>query len=185
MKNVSPARALSLANPGEPVTSGAPAAGAISSPVLCRVCRSSKRHLVDAAIAHGVSVRAVGEAQGFSKSAVARHGATCLPAKIARANVDRVDRLNTSGLLEAMVRLQRTTQDQLDAAIFAKDKPVNVAKLIREVRENVQVMGRFLGAFAGEGAKTVDNRVQIVALQNMTVEDLRALTTTLRSKVAS
>lgn len=156
---------------------GAPAA----SKKLCRVCRSPQVVAIDAALAKGGSERAVAQAFGVSKSAMHRHKASCLSSKLALAAAERSERVSAASLLDAMIDLQKTTQEQLEHAIAGKTKPADVARLIREARENVALMGRFLGAFAGERA-TVDNRVQVVALREMSVDELRALTAALRAK---
>lgn len=125
-------------------------------------------------------MRQVGAAYGLSKSSIDRHRKTCMPPKIARAAALREDELSTSTLLDEMLKLQKTTQLLLDESIAMRDTAA-ASKLVREVRENVALMGRFLGAFAGENAKNVDNSVKILALQSLSVDDLRGLAANLRS----
>lgn len=110
----------------------------------------------------------------------------CMSARIATVNAQRKEMIEVGDLLAKMEHLTTLTEKQLDDAIEAKTKPADVARLIREARENVGMLGRFLGAFHGENATTlVDNRVQVMALKEMSLDDLKALTTALRSRAAS
>lgn len=149
---------------------------------LCRACRHPQRGAIDLALANGSALRQVASAYGLSRSGLHRHQTDCLPAKIARANADRVERVEASDLFEKMAALNDKSEALLEAAIESKAKVADQARIIREVRENLALMGRFLGAFAGENAKVVDNRTQIVALREMSVDELRLLTAALRSR---
>jgi hypothetical protein len=133
-------------------------------------------------LARGVGRRKVGAAFGVPKSTVDDHARECLPPKLARAAAERTDKITAATLLDAMVDLQRITKAQLDRAVAAEIKPAEIARLTREVRENVSLMGRFVGAFAAEGGGTVDNRVQVLALREMPLDELRALVAALRPR---
>jgi hypothetical protein len=155
-------------------------------PGVCRTCRHPQRAAIDVALATGGSTRKVGAQFGVHFQAVARHAARCIPEKIAKANAERSERLDANQLLDSMLTLQKSTDALLASALAEKIKHVDVARVVRECRENGRLLGRLIGAFPREGtprSTTIDARTQIVALEKMSTDELRALTQALAPRV--
>lgn len=91
----------------------------------------------------------------------------------------RAERIEASDLLDEMRELANKTDAILGAAIEAKAKPADLARVIREVRENIRMIGQLTGVLGGKGDTTVnDNRTQIIALRDMSSDELRAFMAT-------
>ncbi len=144
----------------------------------CTVCQHPGRAAIDLAIAQRVSARKIDVQYGVGRMSVQRHTADCLPAKIAIVNATRVEKLETSALVDQMMALQKRSLALLDEA----EKSGSIAdrsKVIRECRENIVAMGRLTGSIsAAAGTMNIDARTQnviIPGLKELTVEELRRL----------
>ncbi len=138
----------------------------------CTVCDHPQRKAIDLALTAS-SERSVAKQHGLSPAAIHRHKTTHLRPSLARVAASRED-VSANGVIDRMVELQTRTLALLDAA-EKNSKPVEVARIIRECRENELALARLTGLLR-EGSTTInDNRVQIAAMANVSEEDLRTL----------
>ena len=164
--------------------------------VRCTVCAHPQVQTIDMAVAKGANAVAVSKAYGIGRMSVARHRDNCLTAKLARAggaereerknatavlhvveDAQRAEKINQQTILDELEALKERTSVQLDRA-EREGNIADVARLIREQRENMVVLGKLIGAFPREAASTttIDARTQtIVAMNEMSADELRAL----------
>ncbi len=145
----------------------------------CTVCQHPGRAAIDLAIAQRVSARKIDAQYGVGRMSVQRHTADCLPAKIAIVNATRVEKLDTSALVDQMVALQRRTLALLDEA----EKSGGIAdraRVIREARENIVAMGRLTGSISSAAGATtnIDARsvhLSIAGMRDLSSDELRRI----------
>jgi len=143
-------------------------------PRRCTVCDHADRTAIDLALAaDSGSLREIAGRWGLAQSSVQRHREAHLSPSLVTAQAAH-EAAHGASILEQLHSLQARTLVQLERAERERAKPVDVAKIIRECRENLSTIGRLLGQFPKEGT-TIDNRTQILALGDLTTDELRAL----------
>lgn len=143
--------------------------------LICTVCRSEAREAIEIALTvQGATLRDVARRFGPSKDALARHKAAHIQPSVIRAAEKRGD-LRAEHLVEQLRDLQDRTLVQLDRAEREKAKPAEVARVVKECRENLATMGKLLGAFPTGPGTLIDNRTQILNLEGLTIDELRSL----------
>jgi len=143
--------------------------------LICTVCRSKSRKAVEIALTvDRATLRDVARRFGLSKDALMRHRREHIRPAVVRA-VEKREDLRASDLLEQLHGLHDRTLELLDRAERDKAKPADVARVIKECRENLATMGKLLGAFPAGPGTLIDNRTQILNLEGLTIDELRSL----------
>jgi hypothetical protein len=143
--------------------------------LVCTVCRSEAREAIEIALTvQNATLRDVARRFGLSKDAVARHKAAHIHPAVTQAAEKRED-LRAEHILEQLRDLHQRTLVQLERAERDKAKPAEVARVVKECRENLATMGKLLGAFPAGAGTLIDNRTQILHLEGLTIDELRAL----------
>jgi hypothetical protein len=141
----------------------------------CTVCTHGSRQIIDLALASNSGpIRTLTARFGLSKTSLLRHKSTHIRSAVTRA-VDRREDLRAEHLLEQLRDLHQRTLVQLDRAEREKAKPAEVARVVKECRENLATMGKLLGAFPTGPGTLIDNRTQILNLEGLTIDELRSL----------
>jgi hypothetical protein len=153
-------------------------------PGKCSVCQHPEVTNIDLALASRATLRDVAATFSLGRGAVDRHKNNCLSSKLSRAKAEQKEGRDAASLLDQMKRLQDETLQQLDIASSGKAKPADVARIIREARENIRIVGQLTAQFPRDPAMVtnIDNRKQIIALQNLSEEDLQRLIASLERK---
>ena len=139
----------------------------------CTVCHHPQRASADLALAAGKTATAVAATFRMSVRAVTSHRRSHLAPSLAKAAASRED-VSANGVIDRMVELQSRTLSLLDAAEVSA-KPTDVARIIRECRENELALARLTGLLR-EGSTTIDNRTQTInVMAGLSEEDLRSL----------
>src|SRR5579863_4575342 len=124
----------------------------------CSVCNHPQRKAIEIALAAGkLSFRAISNRFGMSAASVLRHKGSHLRPAVARA-AEKREEMRPEGLLDQLRDLQSRSLALLTRAELEKAKPADVARCIKEVRENVELMAKLTGAI-GPGT-LIDNRTQ-------------------------
>jgi hypothetical protein len=152
-------------------------------PRSCSICTHPNSAEITRQIGQGVSIRSVASRYGFKHhAAVHRHKVACMgiaPQRRAAAPAERTEAVHTSridpsdpnALLAAQAQL---VNQALDVAEHAVDHRTQLAA-IREARDGLTVLMRSAGLLQSDGATTIDNRTQILALKDMSLDELRGL----------
>jgi len=134
-------------------------------PRTCTICRHKHRAEIEKAVVAGTPLRAIGIRWGASRPAIARHTATCVNDTISEAVADR-ETGHTERLIDQVRSLQTRTValiDQVEGVLRAakrapaKLSAVNVAaRVIREIRGNMELLGRLTGELDSGNKITVN-----------------------------
>lgn len=119
----------------------------------CSVCRHPKRRAIDKALALGTPVRDIAGRYGCSKSALARHAATDLPARVTQA----VEAAAVKDGLAIVAEIRAVQAKALAICATAErtgDLRTAVAAL-REVRACLMDIGTLTGQVKGPGSPHV------------------------------
>jgi hypothetical protein len=156
----------------------------------CKVCDHPSRSAIEVAM-FTATTRAVALQFGLSKDSVQRHRATHLAdalkaarasreresTAIVRAEVDR-ETVSAESILDQLADLQARTLAALDRAEHDDDsRPADVARIVREVRENALAAARLCGLLKEGRGQTIDNRQQIAisVFGEISTDELRQL----------
>ncbi len=112
-------------------------------PRSCTVCEHPEREAIDRALVGETSNLSVSSLFGVSESAVRRHKANHLPAKLVMARAAE-EVAQADDLLDQAGDLQRRTLAILEAAEDAKERRTALSA-IREARSNLELLGRLQG----------------------------------------
>lgn len=112
-------------------------------PRKCTVCQHPERETIDAALVAGDSLRDVAGRYRISKSAVERHKAEHIPARLAQAQ-DAQDAARADTLLAQVSELQGKALGILTKAESAGDLRAATAA-IREARECLALLAKLTG----------------------------------------
>jgi hypothetical protein len=140
----------------------------------CKVCDHPERSAIELVMSTA-TVRDVARQFGLSKDTVQRHRTLhlALALKAARASRERestaiarvaVEReiVSAETILDQLADLQARTLAALDRAESDEDsRPTDIARIVREVRENALATARLCGLLKDGHGATIDNRVQI------------------------
>lgn len=123
-------------------------------PRICTACSHPDRPALDAAlVSRNVPIRDLAGTYGLSKSAVDRHAKDCLPAALVQAEEAR-EVAAAGTLLEQVQALQARTLTLLSKAEEAGDLGTAL-RAVREVRANLELLGKLAGELAQEGTINV------------------------------
>jgi len=151
------------------------------------VCYHDAREVIELAISRGAPHISIERQYGISRMTVARHAESCFTAKMAVVVAKRAEELGAATLLDELLALNKRTYDLLARAETDGSKPTDVARLVREARENLATIGKLTGAFPKEAAGTtnIDARTQnvvIPGLKDLSAIELRQLIGSLQDR---
>jgi hypothetical protein len=129
-------------------------------PRSCTICEHPEREAIDRALVGDSSNLSVSSLFGVSESAVRRHKANHLPAKLVMAQAAE-EVAQADDLLAQMQDLQRRTLAILEAAETTKQHRTALSA-IREARGNLELLAKLLGE--------LDERPQVNVLISPTVQ---------------
>ena len=112
-------------------------------PRSCATCEHPEREAIDHALVGGASNRATASLYGVSESAVRRHRANHLPAKLVMAE-KASEIVEADNLLGQVRDLQQSTLDILAEAERSKQYRTALSA-IREARGNLELLAKLLG----------------------------------------
>ncbi len=134
-------------------------------PRSCTVCEHPKREEIDRALVGETSNLSVSSLFGVSESAVRRHKANHLPARLVMAE-KAAEVAQADALLEEVRELQARTLAILEAAEETKQHRTALSA-IREARSNLELLAKLLGE--------LDERPQVNILISAEWLELRAV----------
>ena len=129
-------------------------------PRSCTICEHPDREAIDRALVGDSSNLSVSSLFGVSESAVRRHKANHLPAKLVMAQAAE-EVAQADDLLGQMQGLQRRTLAVLEAA-ESTNQHRTALSAIREARSNLELLAKLLGE--------LDERPQVNVLISPTVQ---------------
>jgi hypothetical protein len=129
-------------------------------PRSCTICEHPDREGIDRALVGDSSNLSVSSLFGVSESAVRRHKANHLPARLVMAQAAE-EVAQADDLLGQMQDLQRRTLAVLEAAEVSKQHRTALSA-IREARSNLELLAKLLGE--------LDDRPQVNVLISPTVQ---------------
>jgi len=143
-------------------------------PRPCNVCQHPQQKAIDLALVAGKPANFVSQSFGVSVYAVQRHRVGHLRPAARRALATRED-ISAHAVLDRMAQLQTKTLALLDKAMSDDCKPSEVARVVRECRENELALARLTGQLR-EGATVInDHRKQLLILESMSEQQQRAI----------
>ena len=119
----------------------------------CTVCKHPNRGAIDAALVAGGSLRDIAGQYRISKSALARHKGSHIPAALALAQ-EAHEVAQAHDLLAQVRHLQTRTLAILDRAERTRELRTALAA-IGEARRNLELLGKLAGELQQEGTVTV------------------------------
>jgi hypothetical protein len=134
-------------------------------PRVCSICEHSEREAIDRALVGETSNLSVSSLFGVSESAVRRHKANHLPAKLVMAE-KAAEVAQADDLLEQVRDLQARTLAILEAAEHTQQHRTALSA-IREARSNLELLAKLLGE--------LDERPQVNILISAEWLELRAV----------
>jgi hypothetical protein len=139
----------------------------------CATCVHEQRETIEQALLDGTPILRIHRQYGLSESSVRRHRDLHLSAKLARALATR-DEIDGDRLVQWVGGLHQKTLVLLEKAERARDW--NAARgLIREGRENLELLGRLAGVIDPQPQVVIDARRQLAVLGSLGENELRAL----------
>lgn len=111
--------------------------------MTCTVCRSPRAGEINRALLAGDPVRDVAAHHGLSKSAISRHEANCMPAKLASAK-GASEIASTARLLERLDLIGLQTVEILEVCKVAKDHRISlraIARLEKQLELQAKIVG--------------------------------------------
>ena len=122
-------------------------------PRHCTVCDHPDREAIDVALVAGGSLRDIAGQFRISKSALARHKGSHIPAALAKAQ-EAQEVAEADNLLAQVRQLQTRTLSILDRAERASELRTALAA-IGEARRNLELLGKLAGELQQEGTVTI------------------------------
>lgn len=144
----------------------------------CSVCTHIDRKSIDSAlVADNGSFRSIAKQHGLKPNAIMRHRDAHLGPRLARTQAAREarDEATASSVLDQMADLQERTLAALERAEKAKAKPSEIARVVREVRENALATARLTGLLKDGSVVNVDARTQVAILAGLPAPIVEAL----------
>jgi hypothetical protein len=146
----------------------------------CSVCAHASIGQIDEAILAGTSGRTIATKHNVSSAAIHRHRTNCVIRGLQKANQRRElvrvrKNQQTRTVLDRFEDLYEIAAGLLDRAASA-GPTIEAARFIGQVRQTLVQIGHLTGQFPRAPefpTMNVDNRTQIIALQNMGEPELR------------
>ncbi|MGX9431772.1 hypothetical protein [Bradyrhizobium sp. LeoA1S1] len=148
----------------------------------CRVCQHREHAAIDLALAHGVSVRALGQRYGLSKDSVYNHAKAHLPAQLraklltgAELPIDPGQLREKEGqsLLAHLVGLRGRLFNSLGVAEDAGDG-VMLSRIAGQLHQNLELTGKLVGSLS-TGSTSVTNVLVMPQYVDLRVSLVNAL----------
>jgi len=112
-------------------------------PRTCTVCNHAERAAIDKSLVDGVPFRTIAQQFGTSATALHRHKAEHLPAKLVKAQA-AAEVAQADDLLAQMKRLQTVTMNVLKLAYDAQDLRTALVA-VGQARQNTELVAKLLG----------------------------------------
>jgi hypothetical protein len=139
----------------------------------CSICRNQVRDEINSALLGSGSLRDIAGRFGVAKSSLDRHRRKCLGPRIATA-LARYEEVDGKRLVADLLGLR----ERLAAGVLrtsASEDYGNLRSLSAELRQTVELIGRFTGDLEAAGGVRIDARRQVAVIASMSEDELRAL----------
>jgi hypothetical protein len=140
----------------------------------CSICPHPQRSAIDRGLIAGESIRGMATRYGVSASSIARHRDSHLSASLGRTVEEKRLDVTVDSLVAWAGGLQGKTL-RLLARAEELDDLANARGLIAEARRNLELLGQLGGIIDGRAVVQIDARRQMLALGNLSEDELRRL----------
>jgi hypothetical protein len=124
----------------------------------CSICSHAQRGDIEGEIVSGIPNRRIATRFGLSESAVRRHKADHLPAKVAKAT-DAWETVQAGSLLEQLQQINKETRNILREVRSGPGKDNDLAlKAIARLEKQIDLHGRIIGELQNQSV-SVDMKV--------------------------